>query len=345
MTIRKQLIYSFMGSLFITTLLVFILYKLMWFDVHQTILLTLCSFVSSMMTMAIAIFFSVPTIHKIERLNDCTDQIAKGNYKVEDLNIQSPKELKELSDAFNQMTIRIDNQMTQIKAEQDEKLAMVQNLAHDLKTPLASIKSYSEGLNDGMIHTELAKQDAYQVLIRQADRLNQMFDDLTDVMSVNNKRSNTRINIDQLLMPILESYQQCLKKDKRQLEVNIPPNIKSFYQDKVALERIVTNFIDNALKFSDTDKVVAITVFEHEGNMLGISVKDEGIGIKQQHLRYIFDRTYRVDNSRNKKTGGSGLGLYIASTLAKQIGGEISVDSTFGQGTTMTVYFPRNLTV
>ncbi len=165
-----------------------------------------------MMTMAIAIFFSVPTIHKIERLNDCTDQIAKGNYKVEDLNIQSPKELKELSDALNQMTIRIDNQMTQIKAEQDEKLAMVQNLAHDLKTPLASIKSYSEGLNDGMIHTELAKQDAYQVLIRQADRLNQMFDDLTDVMSVNNKRSNTRINIDQLLMPILESYQQCLKK-------------------------------------------------------------------------------------------------------------------------------------
>ncbi len=65
-----------------------------------------------------------------------------------------------------------------------------------------------------MIHTELAKQDAYQVLIRQADRLNQMFDDLTDVMSVNNKRSNTRINIDQLLMPILESYQQCLKKTR-----------------------------------------------------------------------------------------------------------------------------------
>jgi len=295
-----------------------------------------------MMTMAIAIFFSVPTIHKIEKLNDRTDQIAKGNYKVEDLNIQSPKELKELSDAFNQMTIRIDNQMNQIKAEQDEKLYMVQNLAHDLKTPLASIKSYSEGLNDGMIYTELAKQDAYQVLINQADRLNQMFDDLTDVMSVNNKRSNTRINIDQLLMPILESYQQCLKKNKRQLEVNIPLNIKAFYQDKIALERIITNFIDNALKFSDTDKVVTITVFEHERNMLGISVKDEGIGIKGVHLRYIFDRTYRVDNSRNKETGGSGLGLYIASTLAKQIGGEISVDSTFGEGTTMTVYFPRN---
>ncbi|RIM92240.1 ATP-binding protein, partial [Staphylococcus shinii] len=77
-------------------------------------------------------------------------------------------------------------------------------------------------------------------------------------------------------------------------------------------------------------------------NMLGISIKDEGIGIKQVHLKYIFDRTYRVDNSRNKETGGSGLGLYIASTLAKQIGGGISVDSKFEEGTTMTVYFPIN---
>ena len=63
---------------------------------------------------------------------------------------------------------------------------------------------------------------------------------------------------------------------------------------------------------------------------------------KQVHLKYIFDRTYRVDNSRNKETGGSGLGLYIASTLAKQIGGRISVDSKFEEGTTMTVYFPIN---
>ncbi|NWK84636.1 HAMP domain-containing histidine kinase [Staphylococcus sp. GSSP0090] len=340
MTIRKQLIYSFIGSLCITTILVFTLYKLMWFDVHQTVLLTLSSFIASLMTMTIALFFSVPTIHKIEKLNKQTYQIAKGNFQVDDLNIDSPKELKELSDSFNEMTAKIEAQMNTIKLEQEEKICMIQNLAHDLKTPLSSIKSYSEGLRDDMIHTETAQQDAYQVLIKQADRLNQMFDDLTDVMALNKERHKTKLNIDQLLMPILESYQQFIAREQRQFKVHIPQNIQPFIQDQNALERIITNFIDNSLKFSNAHSTITIDVYENGDSMLAISVKDEGIGIKEDHLNYIFDRTYRVEHSRNQSTGGSGLGLYIAANLAEQIGGVIDVDSKFKYGTTMTLSFP-----
>lgn len=314
----------------------------MWFDAHQTILLTLSSFIASLMTMTIALFFSVPTIHKIEKLNRQTYQIAKGNYQVDDLNIHSPKELKELSDSFNKMTSRIDAQMNTIKSEQEEKLAMIQNLAHDLKTPLSSIKSYSEGLRDDMIHTENAQQDAYQVLIKQADRLNQMFDDLTDVMSLNNKRQKTKLNIDQLLMPILEAYQQIIVTENRQFEVNIPQNIQAFNQDQNALERIITNFIDNALKFSNPNSIITIDVYEKEQGILAISVKDEGIGIEETHLKYIFNRTYRVENSRNQETGGSGLGLFIAASLAEQIGATIEVHSKITKGTTVTLSFPMD---
>lgn len=312
----------------------------MWFDVHQTVLLTLSSFIASLMTMTIALFFSVPTIHKIEKLNKQTYQIAKGNFQVDDLNIDSPKELKELSDSFNEMTAKIEAQMNTIKLEQEEKICMIQNLAHDLKTPLSSIKSYSEGLRDDMIHTETAQQDAYQVLIKQADRLNQMFDDLTDVMALNKERHKTKLNIDQLLMPILESYQQFIAREQRQFKVHIPQNIQPFIQDQNALERIITNFIDNALKFSNAHSTITIDVYENGDSMLAISVKDEGIGIKEDHLNYIFDRTYRVEHSRNQSTGGSGLGLYIAANLAEQIGGVIDVDSKFKYGTTMTLSFP-----
>lgn len=314
----------------------------MWFDVHQTVLLTLSSFIASLMTMTIALFFSVPTIHKIEKLNKQTFQIAKGNFQIEDLNIHSPKELKELSDSFNEMTARIEDQMNTIKLEQEEKICMIQNLAHDLKTPLSSIKSYSEGLRDNMIHTETAQQEAYQVLIKQADRLNQMFDDLTDVMALNRQRHKTKLNIDQLLMPILESYQQFIATENRAFKVHIPQNIQPFVQDQNALERIITNFIDNALKFSNAHTTITIDVYEKNQGMLAISVKDEGIGIKETHLNYIFNRTYRVENSRNQATGGSGLGLYIAANLAEQIGGSISVDSVFKKGTTMTLSFPLN---
>ncbi|MCD8899580.1 HAMP domain-containing histidine kinase [Staphylococcus gallinarum] len=343
MTIRKQLIYSFLGSLCLTMILVFTLYKLMWFDAHQTILLTASSFIASLMTTIIALFFSVPTIHKIEKLNDQTSEIAKGNYTVNDLKISSPKELKALSESFNQMTSKVENQMNVIKAEQEEKLSMIQNLAHDLKTPLASIKSYSEGLKDKLIQTESAQQEAYKVLIRQTDRLNQMFDDLTGVVSLNEQRKISKMSMDQLLMPILESYQQLIIKENRHLEINISPKIQSFNQDRVALERIITNLIDNALKFSETSSLITIKVFELNEHKLAISVKDEGIGIKEQHLGHIFKRTYRVENSRNQQTGGSGLGLYIANSLAHQINGSITVVSTFGEGTEMTLNFPKNL--
>lgn len=161
-------------------------------------------------------------------------------------------------------------------------------------------------------------------------------------IALNRQRHKTKLNIDQLLMPILESYQQFIATENRAFKVHIPQNIQPFVQDQNALERIITNFIDNALKFSNAHTTITIDVYEKNQGMLAISVKDEGIGIKETHLNYIFNRTYRVENSRNQATGGSGLGLYIAANLAEQIGGSISMDSVFKKGTTMTLSFPLN---
>ena len=106
------------------------------------------------------------------------------------------------------------------------------------------------------------------------------------------------------------------------------------------LERILTNLIDNALKFSPTGSPINLTLSEN-GERIEISVQDEGIGIQPEHLPRIFERTFRVEHSRNNETGGSGLGLYIANELAKQIGGTINVESTPEVGTKMTVSIPR----
>lgn len=341
MSIRKQLFYAFIASILVTTIFVFVLYKLMWFNVHQTIMLTLGSFISSMITMVIAIFLLAPTIQKIEQLNIQTQQIAQGNFNIESLAITSPDELKELNISFTMMVAKIQAQMADIQLEQDEKIAMIQNLAHDLKTPLASIKSYSEGLKDGVIHTPKDIEAAYRILITQTDRLSQMFDDLTDLIAVNRtERQLKTINIDQLLIPILESYQQQLLIEDRDIQLGIDDAIPPFQQDKVALERIVTNFIDNALKFSSPGSPIKINVQRSANNQIVISVTDEGIGIREAHLPHIFNRTYRVERSRNKSTGGTGLGLYIARSLAERIGGEIKVNSVFSKGTTIAIVFP-----
>lgn len=201
----------------------------MWFDGPLTILLTLCSFLSGMMTLIIGIFFTVPMIKKIERLNHKTQKIANGQFETEKTKIHAPKEIQQLSESFDQMVDKIQEQMNLIKEEQEEKMNLVQNLAHDLKTPLASIKSYSEGLRDGIIHSECDTKKAYSILISQSDRLSRMFDDLTDVITVNHQESEqTLIHMDQLLIPIFEIYSQKLHHENRQLDVEIDPNIKPF---------------------------------------------------------------------------------------------------------------------
>ncbi|EJF1329458.1 HAMP domain-containing histidine kinase [Staphylococcus pseudintermedius] len=340
MTIRKQLIYSFIVTIITTTFLFYTLYKLMWFDGPLTILLTLCSFLSGMMTLIIGIFFTVPMIKKIERLNHKTQKIANGQFETEKTKIHAPKEIQQLSESFDQMVDKIQEQMNLIKEEQEEKMNLVQNLAHDLKTPLASIKSYSEGLRDGIIHSECDTKKAYSILISQSDRLSRMFDDLTDVITVNHQESEqTLIHMDRLLIPIFEIYSQKLHHENRQLDVEIDPNIKPFIQDQRAIERILMNFIDNALKFSDHGSPLAVKVFE-ENDEIAISVIDQGMGIMESDIKNIFERTFRVESSRHKDTGGSGLGLYIAKTLAHQMDGHIEVSSTYGQGTAITLYFP-----
>ncbi|EJO7199959.1 HAMP domain-containing histidine kinase [Staphylococcus pseudintermedius] len=340
MTIRKQLIYSFIVTIITTTFLFYTLYKLMWFDGPLTILLTLCSFLSGMMTLIIGIFFTVPMIKKIERLNHKTQKIANGQFETEKTKIHAPKEIQQLSESFDQMVDKIQEQMNLIKEEQEEKMNLVQNLAHDLKTPLASIKSYSEGLRDGIIHSECDTKKAYSILISQSDRLSRMFDDLTDVITVNHQESEQKlIHMDQLLIPIFEIYSQKLHHENRQLDVEIDPNIKPFIQDQRAIERILMNFIDNALKFSDHGSPLAVKVFE-ENDEIAISVIDQGMGIMESDIKNIFERTFRVESSRHKDTGGSGLGLYIAKTLAHQMDGHIEVSSTYGQGTAITLYFP-----
>lgn len=313
----------------------------MWFDGQQTLTLTLFSLISSMMTMMIAMTFSVPTIHKIERLNRETQKVSEGDFDIDQLDIASPLEVKELNDSFKIMVARVEQQMAQIKDEEAEKMYMVQNLAHDLKTPLASIKSYSEALRDGIIDSEESHQHAYKVLINQADRLSHMFDDLTTMVSATtHAQDKVPLQVDQLLIAILDAYQQQLEQEQRTLNVEVDEEIPRFVQDKVAIERIVSNFLDNALKFSQAGTPITVRITQESTKELAISVSDQGTGIESKYLKRVFERTFRVDASRNHERGGSGLGLYIAQTLAHQIGGHITIDSEYGKGTTVTLHFP-----
>lgn len=151
LTIRTQIITAFISSIVLTTIILAIAYKWMWFDAHTTLLLTISAIISSCLTTIICMLFINPLVKRIRLLNKQTKLIADGQYSETAIKIDSPKEMKELSEAFNTMARNIEAQIQQVQYEQQEKSEMVQNLTHDLKTPLSSITSYAEGLKEGII--------------------------------------------------------------------------------------------------------------------------------------------------------------------------------------------------
>lgn len=312
----------------------------MWFNGHMTLTLAITTMITSCLTLSICSIFINPLIQKIKQFNIKTKQFINHEKFIDDETFQSPREIKELNDSFNKMAYEINNQMNMIKNEQQEKTEIIQNLAHDLKTPLAAIRSYSEGLRDGVISNPQEVHEAYETLIKQANRLSILFDDITHVINLNTGRSYPLelIQLDQLLVNILQPYEQHIKQENRTLEVNFCTDIDAFYQYRPPIERILTNLLDNALKFSNSGSRIDIIISEcKENDAISIAIKDEGIGIVPELQSRIFERTFRVEDSRNTKTGGSGLGLYIANELAQQIDASITVQSDLDIGTTMTL--------
>ncbi|GEP83803.1 histidine protein kinase SaeS [Staphylococcus piscifermentans] len=341
-SIRTQVIIGVLSSILLASTILGMAYKLMLFNGHTTALLTISAIISSCLALLICSLFLTPLVQRIKVFNLKTKEFANGNYQMEPINFNSPREIKELSHSFNKMAKEITEQMRQIKSEQQEKYELIQNLAHDLKTPLACIISYSEGLRDGVIENENDREAAYESLIKQSKRLSNMFDELTNVAALElpNKEAVEMIQIDQLLITILSGYEQRMKLDLRNLEVNFCNQFEPFKQYPRPLERILTNLIDNALKFSSSGSPINLSLAENDQN-IDIIIQDKGIGIQPEHLSRIFERTFRVEHSRNNETGGSGLGLYIANELATQIGGTIKAESIPGKGTKMIVSIPR----
>ena len=276
----------------------------MWFNGHMTLTLSITTMITSCLTLSICSIFINPLIQKIKQFNIKTKQFVNGEHLIDDDTFQSPREIRELNDSFNKMADEITKQMDMIKNEQQE------------------------------VHA------AYETLIKQANRLSTLFDDMTHVISLNTGRSYPLelIQLDQLLVNILQTYEQRIKLEHRSLEVNFCSHIDAFYQYHPPLESILTNLLDNALKFSNYGSRIDIIISENANNdSINIAIKDEGIGILPELQSRIFERTFRVEDSRNTKTGGSGLGLYIANELAQQIDASISVESELNVGTTMTL--------
>jgi two-component system sensor histidine kinase SenX3 len=215
----------------------------------------------------------------------------------------------------------------------------VANVSHELKTPLGALGLLAETMasaDDVAVVRRLAEQ-----LVRESDRLGRIVDDLLDLSLIEAQAAPTREPT-----PVHVLVEEAVERlSPLAVARGIPLRIEAVTEelvvvgDPVQLVSAITNLLDNAVKYSDADKEVVVSAQTRDVKVL-LQVRDHGVGIPTRDLERVFERFYRVDRARSRATGGTGLGLSIVRHVAEAHGGEVTVDSTEGEGSSFTLTLP-----
>jgi two-component system, OmpR family, phosphate regulon sensor histidine kinase PhoR len=215
------------------------------------------------------------------------------------------------------------------------------NVSHELRTPLTSIMAFVETLESGATDDPESCQRFLSIIRKNASRMHTLIDDILDLTAIesgNVQLGAGPVNLHELVNDVCASLPNQASARKVSLQNNVPPGT-FVYADARRLEQMLTNLIDNGIKFSSENGTVSIAY--QSGSRDQILVQDNGDGIPAQHLERLFERFYRIDRARSRELGGTGLGLAIVKHLALLHGGEVTVESELGKGSTFTIHLPK----
>ena len=215
------------------------------------------------------------------------------------------------------------------------------NVSHELRTPLTAIMAFVETLESGAKEDPESCQRFLSIIRRNASRMHELIDDILELTAIEGGNVQLRaapVQLHSLIEDIFASLTTRAEAQNITLRNDVAPDAQ-VYADARRLEQMLTNLVDNSIKFTRPNSTVSVS---HEsGNKDRIFVTDNGEGIPAQHLERLFERFYRVDRARSREMGGTGLGLAIVKHLALLHGGEVTVQSELGKGSTFTIHLPN----
>lgn len=218
----------------------------------------------------------------------------------------------------------------------------VANVSHELKTPLTSIKSYTETLLDGALDDRETAESFLEVVNSEADRMSRLVRDLLQLSSLENRQikwNKDNVRISDIVKNSIVKIQMEAKNKGQQLESYVIGDLPEIEADPDRLEQVILNILSNAIKYTPDGGKITVYMGKTYSEVY-VKVADTGIGIPQNDLPRIFERFYRVDKARSREMGGTGLGLSIAKEITEAQGGTISINSEQGKGTEVVIKLP-----
>lgn len=279
----------------------------------------------------IALILSTNITNPIKQISDATLKIKDGEY---DINLEESKiiELQNLQNNIRYLSRNLKNQKYVRKQ-------YAQDISHELRTPITNLQLYIEAIKDGVIDVD---DQTLSSLLEEIHRLeglvvnlNKSFNDNSEYLKIN----KNEFDLSKHIKLILETIKPRLNK----LDISLIEEINDgimINSDRDKISQVVQNLISNAIKSIKDDGLIRVSLHEDKNNIY-IDVKDNGVGITDEKKEIIFERFYRIDDARNTKINGHGLGLSISKNFVESLGGRIKLKSKPGKGSTFSVIFPK----
>jgi len=297
----------------------------------------------------VSLFVSRRIVEPIMQIATVSRRLAQGFYRERTL-IASDDELADLSRSVNQLAATLEQ--TELR-----RLNLLADVAHELRTPLATIEGYMEGLIDGVVTPD---KQTFGLVLRESARLQRLIEDLDLLSQVEAGQLSIapqQLDLHDELTNVADQFVPQFATKGVQLRLDLPSNLPITWADPDRIEQVMINLLANALRYTAaggqvtlhahleaTDGEADPASVDGEPNAarwVRIEVRDTGIGIASEHLPHVFERFYRVDKSRARTSGGSGIGLTIVRYLVYAHGGDLSATSAgVGRGSTFTLKLP-----
>ena len=267
----------------------------------------------------------------INKLMTKAKYISKGEY---DKKIEINTDILEINDLINS----INNLSQSIKEQENIRKRLTGDISHELKTPLTNIQSHLEAMIDGIWEPT---EERLLSVKEEAERLSSLVSDMQklnkyDESSIKLKKDN--VNISDIICFVIFQFSNLAKSKNIKIEYE-KKNI-NLYCDKDKITQALVNILSNAIRYSNEGSTIFIEE-KLKDNKVMISIEDQGIGISEEDLKYVFERFYRADKSRTRATGGTGIGLTIVKSIVSSHGGEVKLESKLGEGSKFTIILPK----
>jgi signal transduction histidine kinase len=330
------LIFGYILAGGLTLFNVWVTARLMFLNQHDLALGSLLLFFAGGISVAFGYFLSNAITQALEKLVKGAEEISQGDFSTR-VPVTGQDEVARLSTAFNQMAIHLEHAAAAERALDEARRNLVAWASHDLRTPLTSLRAMIDALSDGVVDDPETISRYLRQSQNEITRMSELIDDLFALAQLDAGHLELDcewITLSDMISDTLESFAVRAEAQKVTLEGSVAPEVDPVYAAPDKLSRILDNLLANALRHTPEEGMIQIRAAAEEDHVL-VQVEDNGTGISSKDLPHIFDRFYRGERSRTRKSdpgGGAGLGLAIAKGLVEAHGGKIWVEGDSDSG-------------